>query len=444
MLVSKERNQLMSYNPHELAFQKALLEVNRLTSLKKQMVSSIRDVKNLTLLTQQQMLNEENLHNSSCIDSMVTEKESLIQKLDSINQSIKSTDFAVHNSRSKQKEIKASVGTKLNPLNWFNNAQKSLKSDLSYWRNYEIEQLDRCQRLQASKQSVQDKIDDMNSRISRYHSFRQTMQDYTDTLSEHKSSLLEYEKNLASLEIELKQSTNRLNAIQTKYQLVNTALIPILRQIDDAYQEIEIATHKLDEAVAFEVELTDAKSPKARKMIHQRCEHHLGDSSPSKVRDKQLLAIDGLQRTLKKLHNRATRIGFVASLEISDIAIDGNNLMNEGDKFIGLDAIDMLIRHLSPNFSVHLFFDPGATGVLQMTSQELLQHFPSDISVHITAGAADETILNYSKEQFFVVISRDSFTEYQEKPVVSEGRVFKPQLINGKLMINELGVEFDY
>jgi len=118
--------------------------------------------------------------------------------------------------------------------------------------------------------------------------------------------------------------------------------------------------------------------------------------------------------------------------------------MNADDQFIGLSAIEPLVLHLSQFYSVDIFFDPGATGVLQMSRSDLLSYFPDNVGVHITAGEADETILNYAGQPSSIVISRDGFVEYIDKHAVIEGRVFKPEIFNGRLLIVELDLELTY
>lgn len=434
----------MSYNPLEQEYQSRCMHLKKSELYCADIQEKIRNVKRSVAVSQSSISEEEQWHSSQDRSNLVSEEENLVIELTRLTDKLRGIRLAIQHAESKQAQLRNSLGSDFNPLNWFSASHKAEKKELRSWAESERASRDSLKSVQVSVRGTDDAIKNIQSKINRYDQFEQTLGRLTGVLKDQEGTLHGLLAELASANQRRNSAKNAVDALTEKYRKVSDALEPMSSQINQCYADIDTAKKKLDEAANFEIELSSADSPRERKMIHSRCERQLGDGSPSKVRAHQNVVIEGLQRSLEKLHNRALRVGYVASLNIKHVVIDGNNLMNEGEHFIGLAAVDSLVSALSEFYRIDIFFDPGATGVLQMPSAALLQHFPKTIGVHITAGEADETLLNTAKSEGSIVLSRDGYAEFPDKPVVSENRVFKPQLVGGKLFINELDLEISY
>lgn len=434
----------MSYNPLEQEYQCRRLRLKKADLDCTDIQEKIQSVKGFVAVSQSSIVEEEQWHSSQDRSKLVSEEDNLVMELTRYTNKLRGARLAVQHAESKQAQLRNSLGSAFNPLNWFSASHKAEKKELRSWVESEKASRDSLKSLQVSIRGTEDAIKNIQAKIERYDQFEQTLCRLTGVLKEQERSLHSLTSDLTSAEQIRSKANSAVDVLTEKYREVSVALEPMTGQINQCYADIDGAKKKLDQAAKFEMELSSADSPRERKMIHTRCERQLGDGSPSKVRAHQNAVIEGLQRSLEKLHNRAQRVGYVASLNIKHVVIDGNNLMNEGELFIGLAAIDSLVSALSEFYRIDIFFDPGATRVLQMSRAALLQHFPKTVGVHITAGEADETLLNTSKSEESVVLSRDGYAEFPDKPVVSENRVFKPQLVGGKLFINELDLEISY
>jgi hypothetical protein len=232
-----------------------------------------------------------------------------------------------------------------------------------------------------------------------------------------------------------------------KKNKVDTALEPIVKQVNDAKAKISRAQNDRKRAQTLERNLSNAGNSYERAMAHQACENEFDTGSPSKVISIKEAEIRRLERDLEKMEKRAKDIVTRAARDVKQLVIDGNNLCYEGDKFIGLDALKALVPALADLYKIQIVFDASIRRLLHSGDAEVRDAFGNAAQTHIVATKvkADETVLDLAgatKTAF--VVSNDRFAEFQEKPTVSDDRFIRHEIVGGRIFIHDLGISETY
>lgn len=376
----------------------------------------------------------------------------------------------------------------INDLNWFDNVNISnlyfeLDNKLSTKKNYEKIKTETNQKIgelsinikiteksikpnflaklfdYREQRNLNKKIEELKQELEKQKKFQQrnleNLLQTENTINSYKSNIEKYKRFNKN---EICTSIDRLmrNIIQQQTELdiiakpkfrVDNALSPIIIQINKFEDEIAMAENKINKAKNYENELNNESNGYERKKIHNKCEIELGEGKPKNIMNQQESIVRQLQRDLEKAKKRAIQIAQNASREIKKIVIDGNNMCYEGNKFIGLQPLLTIAFELQNHYEVIVVFDASIRSKLDSDDNKISSQFNSKTKVHIVASKkfADETILNIASDSnTSYVISNDRFGEYKDKEAVKNNRLISHEIVDGKVMVNDLDINKSY
>jgi hypothetical protein len=185
-----------------------------------------------------------------------------------------------------------------------------------------------------------------------------------------------------------------------------------------------------------------------RAKIHELSKQSLGDPSPRKVKAAKERELDGIDRNIKKLQMRLEAIAEKSSRVIRRLVIDGNNLcyLHSPRKFLGLSALRPLANALVEKYEVMVVFDASIREQLRKNDRQIAECFSNRVRVHIVATdqKADESLLKIASETDDWVVSGDRFGDYPEMPAVKNKRLIRHEILEGKVLLNDLGIAITY
>lgn len=387
------------------------------------------------------------------INELNNRKKDLIDDLnwfDIIN--ISNLYFELDNKLSNKKnyeKIKIETNQKIDELsNDIKIIEKSIKS------NFLAKLFDYREQRKLNR-----KIEELKQELDRQKNFQQrnleNLLQTENAINSYKSNIEKYKKFnkdeictiIDRLMREIIQQQTELEVIAKPKFRVDSALGPIIIQINKFEDEIAAANDKIDKAKKFEKDLDKVSNSYERAKLHEQCEITLGEGSPRKIISQQQSIDRQLQRDLKKAKKRAIQIAQNASREIKKIVIDGNNMCYEGNKFIGLQPLLTIAFELQNNYEVIVVFDASIRSKLDSDDNKISSQFNNNAKVHIVASKkfADETILNIASDSnTSYVISNDRFGEYKDKEAVKNNRLIRHEIVDGKIMVNDLGINKSY
>jgi hypothetical protein len=333
----------------------------------------------------------------------------------------------------KRDEIRAKTRTILNPKNWF-------ASDQVHLRRTQKE-LERTQQtLEVKRKSLSDQIcrterdvETAGKAVERYSSF---------DLAACKIDLLRIETDLAALRLKAKRTAERK-------EVVDQALKPVIDQIRQYVKSQRREEAKRDRAATLDQQLTNADNSYERAMLHEQCEAEFKDRSPRNIVRKAESDLRRITRDYEKAYKRAVEIGQKAARKIDAVVIDGINLCYDSNGFIGLSALEALIPILQDDYNVTVVFDAAIRRMTKANDQAIkaLLNLEGRIQVHIVAtnGKADETVLDVAgSDNCTYILSNDRFGEYNDKCAIRDNRVLRHEIVNGRIMVHDLGVNVKY
>lgn len=158
--------------------------------------------------------------------------------------------------------------------------------------------------------------------------------------------------------------------------------------------------------------------------------------------------------------------------DVKTIVIDGKNVCHyiEGDdktsskdnngknskinktkkeKFAGLAPLVALVEFLVKNgYKVKVFLDPSIISDIQTigssADEQMLKNAFKDIDMIITPGKADPWVLDAAEEESAWIISNDKYSEYVERKVVKERRIFRHKVFPTAVYIPALDFHISY
>jgi tetratricopeptide (TPR) repeat protein len=212
---------------------------------------------------------------------------------------------------------------------------------------------------------------------------------------------------------------------------------------------------QIAEAERIDEKISSAGNSYERAMLHEECEQRFGDGKPGRVihttrlRMRPLSSsigdherqIDRIRRDMAKTEQRITKLAAVAARDIDALIIDGNNCCYQDSDFIGLAALIPMTENLGERYAVTVVFDAAIRRLLRVRDDDLRAALPA-AKVHVVASRkkADETILDAADEPTAWVVSNDRFGEYRDKTSVKDGRVIRHEILRGRILVHDLGV----
>lgn len=333
--------------------------------------------------------------------------------------------------RKERGAIKSKTRTMFNPKNWFAADQVELRREQrTLKRSQHAEEAEKGN-LAAQITKVSQAVDKARETLDRYRSF---------DLTARRGDLEQTEGELTSLQ-------SRAKRIAQRKESVDLALKPVVDQIRQYEAMRQEAEANRSRATALDRELSYADNSYEKAMVHEKCEAEFNVGSPRKVIAKAERDLRRIDRDSTKAHKRAMEIGQKAARRIDAIVIDGINLCYDSNQFIGLTALETLIPLLHNDFTVTVVFDAAIRGMAKSNDKEISKNLGGRVKVHVVAtkGKADETVLDLAEnDKYTYVLSNDRFGEYNDKRAVREKRVLRHEIVDGRILIHDLGVNAEY
>lgn len=327
--------------------------------------------------------------------------------------------------------VSESIGPLWNPANWFGSQQvvsrarmKELKAS-HRWMRGRVSEVESC--LGDFRRREKDK----EAEIERYRGF--DLGARTDERSD--------------LERRVVQQKKRVEETYSRKLHVDAALEPILNQIREIDRKASQLALAMERAQQLEDDLSSAANSYERAMIHQDCEIHFESGSPRTVMYRLEREIRRLDRDREKLQTRAANVAKRATRDVQRLIVDGSNLCHEGDEFIGLDALEVLVPVLAGSYDAVVVFDASITEALSSSAEDVRDALGGSAKIHIVAPGidADETVLDLAgSDKTTFVVSNDRFAEFREKPAVRDGRLIRHEIVGGRVMIHDLEISEPY
>lgn len=232
----------------------------------------------------------------------------------------------------------------------------------------------------------------------------------------------------------------QLEDLEPRKNKVDQRLHPLLEELARLEADDRELERRLARARALARQLDQASDGYQRKLVHQRCESEFSHGSPGSVISNAQRRRDGLRRDIEKLVRRIENEARAGARNVRSVVIDGNNMCFQDKTFIGLAALIPTVKTLVASHEVTVVFDPSITR--HFNRETLREAFPR-AKVHIVNSrpAADELILDVSRDSLAVVLSNDRFREFRDKDVVREGRLVRHDILKGRVAVPDLFVD---
>lgn len=326
--------------------------------------------------------------------------------------------------------LKEKAAWGVNPLYWFSDERQK-------WQKKLESKEQELKAVQQKEGNVLATLNEANAEFDRCQAQLQKYRTYDPLLAQSAITALNAQVQIWRDELEAILPLKERLDEELKYPLSEER---ILRERIGSFQR------KIREADSFDKRLSAASNSYDKAMIHEECKSALGESSPGKVKRACQSQLDSAERDLKKIQVRLQKIHDKAVRVIKKVVIDGNNLCYESGKFIGLAALVAAANELIGNYDVLVVFDSGIRGLLKMKDSVIASQFEEGIQVHVVASKAkaDEMVLDEAEGDQDYVVSNDRFAEYPEKTAIRECRLFRHEILNGKIRIYELGLCEEY
>lgn len=342
-------------------------------------------------------------------------------------------DREINELRKRLHDVQLQVGSWLNPFNWFCPEQRRLRENCADLRNALSKKQEQYNQTKAQLAKVEADIARFAEQLQRYRTF---------DLAQQESQLTELQRQLALKQNEL----SRLNELKGQ-------LDQRLRPLHDEVEALEDEKRQLESVIQaakdFQHQLDQAPDGRTRYFLHRECEKQLGCEKPHEIIRENRCRLRTVERYLEKLYQRIRQesSAFLRKLSVEEIIIDGSNLCYEGNCFIGLAALKVLVpKLLEANYRVVVVFDASIRYRLK-TGDEKITRALSPAKVHIvnTRQAADSLVLQLaSQDEHAYVLSNDRFAEYPDSPVVQDGRILRHEIVNGQIYIPDLQIRLTY
>lgn len=434
----------MSYNPFEKSLLTQKLILDKETSNTLDLKQSIKSRTVEITECGSSILAEDEWRQLQNLGDLLQEKSELATILQKAESDLKRAQLEERDTNKDLKLNKENVGSLLNPLNWFSSDRSST---LKIIDGIELK-LKNLKSITCSHQKEKDKIksnfEELLTNITRYNNYENFLSEKHETRRVAELQINSLNSKLVKTENLVELLQKDFNDIKQRWTHANQRLEPITRKINDCYKSIQMSQNSMDHATRLSTRLSETKNSFERKQVHIQCEQEIGNGNPNTVIEQFLAKIEHFKRSLEKLNLRAERISAVQFMSIKQLIIDGNNIMNQSGKFIGLKPVLAITEFLRNEYELFVVFDPGACNVLSKTEDEIREQFHASVNVHIATSTADDTILELAEVSDSAVISRDSYQDFPEKQVVIDERIFKPEIVNNYVYLHDLDLKIPF
>ncbi|MFK3607714.1 hypothetical protein A7D21_27355 [Pseudomonas sp. AP19] len=208
--------------------------------------------------------------------------------------------------------------------------------------------------------------------------------------------------------------------------------------------ELALAVEARESAAEFDLRFKASPDAISRRVVQQQCFNLFGLDNTDKAFRIKNGQVESLQRNLAKVETIITELQKRESRGITRLVIDGTNLCyrgrNPNRKFIGVVALTHLVpilQQLWPGVEIIICFDPGTLKNSAKLWPDGEKHFHHSVQIHEIAqgNTADETIIELASGETEYVISNDTFRDFQSRPPVKEGRVFKADITTNDILV---------
>jgi hypothetical protein len=221
-------------------------------------------------------------------------------------------------------------------------------------------------------------------------------------------------------------------------------LVEPLLEMKKLTSELALAVEAQESAAKFEHRFKTAPDASSRRTVQQQCFNLFGVDDTNKAARIKAAQVESLQRNLAKVETRIAELQKRESRGITRLVIDGTNLCyrgrNPNRKFIGVVALTHLVpalQQLWPGVEIIICFDPGTLKNSAKLWPDGEKHFHHSVQIHEIAqgNKADESIIELASGETEYVISNDTFRDFQNRPPVKEGRVFKADITTNDILV---------
>lgn len=211
--------------------------------------------------------------------------------------------------------------------------------------------------------------------------------------------------------------------------------------------ELALAIEARASAAEFDLRFKAAPDAISRRVVQQQCFNLFGLEDTDRAVRIKTGQVESLQRNLAKVETRIAELQKRESRGITRLVIDGTNLCyrgrNPNRKFIGVVALTHLVptlQQLWPGVEIIICFDPGTLKNSAKLWPDGEKHFHHSVQIHEIApgNKADESIIELASGETEYVLSNDTFRDFQNRPPVKEGRVFKADITTNDILVVEL------
>ena len=244
------------------------------------------------------------------------------------------------------------------------------------------------------------------------------------------------------LRTEIRSLMSRLTDLRARHEQVERAIEKPRADYISLIDRLERLHKSVVEASDFNDRLDRASNSYEKAMIHRECEQRFDIGSPSRVIGNFQRDIRPIERDLEKLRSRIEDIARKAMRTIEKLVFDGNNLCYQARDFCGLGPLKVAVQRLAGRYQILIVFDASIRGKLRMNEGEIANLFGDAATVHVVATKqkADETVLDLAANEHAYVVSNDRFGDFPEKPPVRERRLLRHEIVDGRVLIHDLGV----
>lgn len=383
----------------------------------------------------EQLTNDLDWYANSNIESLQNNFHVLKNKTNQLSLNLEEKTAHKNSLEASIVDVSKNIKSMFNPKNWFNAEQKSYKRQRS-------ELNAQLATAMASIAEIDDKL--KNTKIE-YKQAEDNVIKYKNFDVKATQSSLDHNKT------KLEKIAVSIDDLKKRKAHVNRLIQPKLKILEE--NTILLNNHKirLNDAQKYQRRLDNATTGKDRAIAHNDCERALGYSNPKKIINDETRNINRLQRDIDKIKTKLDDISAKLARPVKKLIIDGNNLCYEKGRdksnFIGLKALIPLTKELAKSYDVTVIFDSQIRKILRAGDKEIAQQFDKSIKVHPVASKqlADETIVRTaSDDKTTYIISNDRYADYADLAAVKMNKLIKHEIINNKVIINDLLLEVDY
>ena len=365
------------------------------------------------------------------------DSESILKKIDfaareiqSLHQSLRTLEFSEKRRSFTADKLRRETGLSFNLLYLFSSERSAKKRELLAHEQTLVEIARQKSDLDRIIPDKFKEIGAMKAELNHYRSFNR----------------LEADANLKALALRMNQLAQEIELLAPKKNQVDLQMKEPLGELAQLEVRKDKIVRELHRAENLERKLSSSSDGHQRRMVHVECSNAFGESRPARVITVKSKELESLNRNIDKVQVRLKSIAQRASRVVKAVVIDGNNLCYQHQIFIGLVALLAVARRLSPQYTVMIVFDAVIRRRVHMSDKEIAIVFGDHARVHVVATEhqADETLLDAASSEATYVISNDRFGDFQEKPVVREGRLIRHEILNNRVLIHDLDVNEEF